>query len=166
MIKILENDPTIGMVTGNRFDSLLTTNRLSNPFYFGNRLIAIAQYLFNGIKLVDPLTGLRLIRWGILKNWTPKSKGFDIEAEMNYRVERQGFKIFEIPIIYRKRLGEKKLKIRKSDPGAVKKTIPVVEVFESHDNAEHGQVVEQDKKKNSGESQQVEGPIFANLSKK
>jgi hypothetical protein len=34
----------------------------------------------------------------------------------------------------------------------VKKAIPVVEVLESHDNAEHGQIVEQDKKKNSGKS--------------
>jgi hypothetical protein len=31
---------------------------------------------------------------------------------MNYRVEQQGFKIKEIPISYRARLGEKKLKLR------------------------------------------------------
>jgi hypothetical protein len=42
----------------------------------------------------------------------PKSKGFDIEAEMNHRVERQGYKTVEIPIQYRSRLGEKKLKLR------------------------------------------------------
>jgi dolichol-phosphate mannosyltransferase len=42
----------------------------------------------------------------------PKSKGFDIEAEINHRVERQGYKTVEIPIQYRSRLGEKKLKLR------------------------------------------------------
>ena len=40
-----------------------------------------------------------------------KSKGFDIEVELNHRVEREGFGIVEVPIQYRVRLGEKKLKI-------------------------------------------------------
>ena len=61
---------------------------------------------------MNALTGLRVVRWRILKNWKPKSKGFDIEAEINHRVERQGCKIVEIPISYRDRLGEKKLKLR------------------------------------------------------
>jgi hypothetical protein len=52
------------------------------------------------------------LRWEILKGWTPKSKGFDIEVELNHRVERQGFGIREIDIPYRPRLGEKKLKLR------------------------------------------------------
>jgi len=47
-----------------------------------------------------------------LKNWEPKSKGFDIEAEINYRVEKKGYRIVEIPIQYRSRIGEKKLKLR------------------------------------------------------
>ena len=47
-----------------------------------------------------------------LKDWEPKSKGFDIEAEMNHRVENKGYKIVEIPIQYRSRVGDKKLKLR------------------------------------------------------
>ena len=66
----------------------------------------------NGINLRDPLTGLRVIRWQILKNWKPKSKGFDIEVEMNHRVENEGYQTVEIPIKYRNRLGEKKLKLK------------------------------------------------------
>jgi dolichol-phosphate mannosyltransferase len=60
----------------------------------------------------DPLTGLRVVRWEIIKDWLPRSKGFDVEAELNYLVERKGYRIREIPIHYRKRLGEKKLKLR------------------------------------------------------
>ena len=41
-----------------------------------------------------------------------KSKGFDIEVELNHLVERKGFGIVEVPIVYRPRLGEKKLKAR------------------------------------------------------
>jgi dolichol-phosphate mannosyltransferase len=47
-----------------------------------------------------------------LDGWKPKSKGFDVEAEMNSIVGRRGYKIVEIPIDYRIRLGEKKLKLR------------------------------------------------------
>ena len=64
------------------------------------------------LSRVDPLTGLRVVRWNIIKNWTPKSRGFDIEAEMNQFVERQGYEIIESEIPYRERLGEKKLKLR------------------------------------------------------
>ncbi len=44
--------------------------------------------------------------------WKPKSKGFGIEIELNYFVERLGYEIVEIPIIYKKRLGKKKLGFR------------------------------------------------------
>ena len=111
MIRILEENPEVGMVIGNRFNHLYKLRSMTNPFYVGNRFLALAQRLLNGVNLRDPLTGLRVVRWRILKNWVPKSKGFDIEAEMNYRVEKQGYKIVEIPIHYRNRLGEKKLKL-------------------------------------------------------
>jgi dolichol-phosphate mannosyltransferase len=67
--------------------------------------------LLNGVSLVDPLTGLRVVRAEILRDWQVQSKGFDIEVELNHLVERKGFNILEIPIEYRVRLGEKKLGI-------------------------------------------------------
>ena len=112
MIRILEENPEVGMVTGNRFNGYFKLRAMKRPFFLGNRFLAWAQLLLNGVNLVDPLTGLRVVRWRILKNWEPKSKGFDIEAEMNHRVERQGYKTVEIPISYRDRLGQKKLKLR------------------------------------------------------
>jgi len=112
MIRILEENPEVGMVTGNRFNHMLTPAAMKNPFYLGNRLLAIAQHILNGVKLNDPLTGLRVIRWRLLKNWKPKSRGFDIEAELNHQVERCGYQITEVSIPYRARLGEKKLKLK------------------------------------------------------
>ena len=79
---------------------------------YGNRFIAFTHNFLNGVQLADPLTGLRVVRAEILRNWKVKSKGFDIEVELNHRVEREGFGIVEIPIQYRERLGEKKLKVR------------------------------------------------------
>jgi dolichol-phosphate mannosyltransferase len=85
---------------------------MKSPFYVGNRFLALAQLFMNGVNLMDPLTGLRAVRWHILRDWEPKSKGFDIEAEMNHRVENMGYKTVEIPIKYRPRLGEKKLSLK------------------------------------------------------
>jgi len=112
MIRILEENPEIGMVCGNRFNSHFHVEAMNNMFYMGNRFLAFAHNLMNGVNLRDPLTGLRVVRGEILRNWKPRSKGFDIEVELNHLVERRGFGIKEIPIDYRQRLGEKKLKFR------------------------------------------------------
>jgi glycosyltransferase involved in cell wall biosynthesis len=111
MVEVLEHNPEVGMVIGNRFEGENKFEKtFANPFYLGNKLLAFAQHVMNGVKLGDPLSGLRVVRAEILEKWQPKSKGFDVEAEMNFRVEREGYRIIEIPIDYRRRLGEKKLK--------------------------------------------------------
>lgn len=112
MIEILDKNPEVGMVCGNRFNHHLDVIAMKNAFNFGNRLLAFTHNLMNGVKMRDPLTGLRVIRWEALKGWKPKSKGFDIEVELNHHVERRGFGIAEVDISYRPRLGEKKLKLR------------------------------------------------------
>ena len=112
MIRILENSPEVGIVCGNRFNSYEYMKSLNTVFYSGNRLIAFTHNLLNGITLADPLTGLRVVRASILRNWKVKSKGFDIEVELNHHVEREGFGIVEVPIRYRERLGQKKLGVK------------------------------------------------------
>jgi glycosyltransferase involved in cell wall biosynthesis len=112
MIKILEDNPKVGMVCGNRFNSHFDLKDMRNMFYFGNRLLAFTHNMLNGVGMRDPLTGLRVVRWRILKGWRPKSRGFDVEVELNHHVERQGYGIAEVPIPYRPRLGEKKLKLQ------------------------------------------------------
>lgn len=112
MIQVLEKNPDVGMVCGNRFDKPFSVSNVRSAYYLGNRFLAFAHFLLNGVGMRDPLTGLRVVRWEIIKDWKPKSKGFDVEAELNYFVERKGYKIMEIPIHYRKRLGKKKLRLR------------------------------------------------------
>jgi len=112
MVEVLEHSPEVGMVIGDRFGGLQNLDKsFVNIFSIGNRLIAIVQYFVNRIRLNDPLSGLRVIRADLLNCWTPKSKGFDIEAEINSIIERSGYSIAEIPIDYRKRLGKKKLNL-------------------------------------------------------
>jgi dolichol-phosphate hexosyltransferase len=112
MIKILELNPDVGMVCGNRFNSQLDNKALINRFYLGNKLLALSHNILNGIDLHDPLTGLRVIRAEILRSLKLKSSGFDIEVELNSVVQKRGYKTVEVPIQYRQRLGEKKLKMK------------------------------------------------------
>jgi len=112
MRAILDQNREVGMVTGNRFNGNFYLGSLHNVLYAGNRTIAFIHILLNGVHMHDPLTGLRVVRSEILKGWNPKSKGFDIEVELNHLVESKGYRIVEIPIYYRQRMGEKKLKLR------------------------------------------------------
>jgi dolichol-phosphate mannosyltransferase len=112
MIQILEERPHVGMVCGNRFFKQTEGNAFQGRFTFGNKVLAFAHSFLNGVDLKDPLTGLRVIRADILRNWVIKSKGFDVEVEMNNQVSKQGFETIEVPIEYRERVGEKKLKMK------------------------------------------------------
>jgi dolichol-phosphate hexosyltransferase len=112
MIKTLEGNPKIGMVCGNRFNSDYPLEGMKGVFHIGNILIATMHSIFTGVTLKDPLTGLRVIRAEILRDWTPLSAKFDIEVELNVYVSNQGYDVAEIPISYRPRIGEKKLKVK------------------------------------------------------
>lgn len=112
MIEVLDLNPKVGMVLGNRFNRIYELESEKNQFYIGNRILAFVHSILNGVNLNDPLTGLRVIRYELLKGWKPKSMGFDIEVEFNCRINRMGYDIFEVPIKYRPRLGKKKLGFR------------------------------------------------------
>jgi len=112
MISVLDLNPKVGMVLGDRFSKNFELESDRNRFYIGNRMLGFAQRVINGVKINDPLTGLRIIRCELLKGWKPKSAGFDIEAEINRHIEQSGYKIVEVPIEYRRRLGKKKLGFR------------------------------------------------------
>jgi glycosyltransferase involved in cell wall biosynthesis len=111
MIRILISNPDVGMVCGNRFSCVTDEDAFRGIFYLGNKLLAFAHSLLNGVNLEDPLTGLRVVRSKIWRGWNVRSIGFDVEVELNSEVERRGYKIVEIPIRYRKRVGQKKLKV-------------------------------------------------------
>ena len=109
MIQLLNLNPEIGMVLGNRFSRRYKGESDRNQFYIGNVILGLVQRIFHGVSLNDPYTGLRVVRFKLLKGWKPKSEGFDIEAEMNHYIKTLDYRITELPIRYRKRLGKKKL---------------------------------------------------------
>lgn len=112
MLNMLKKNSQIGMMCGNRCGAKVQFSDAFNKFQIGNKILSSLHNFLNGVTLEDPLTGLRLIRWEIVKDWKPKSKGFDIEVELNHFVKKNGFSIIEIPIDYRTRIGKKKLGLR------------------------------------------------------
>ncbi len=108
MIDVLESNPDVGMVCGRRPEG-----RKLCIYHLGNLFLRFAHLILNGITIKDPCTGLRVIRYDIIKNWRPKSEGFDIECEINHFINKiKGFNVVEIPIEYRIRIGEKKLSVK------------------------------------------------------
>ena len=63
MINILDQNPEVGMVLGNRFSQIYELECDKNQFYIGNQILSFIQRVFNGVKLVDPYTGLRIVRF-------------------------------------------------------------------------------------------------------
>jgi dolichol-phosphate mannosyltransferase len=112
MIDLISKEPQVGMVCGNRFNGQVDNKALRSRFYLGNKMLSFAHKVLNGVSLEDPLTGLRVIRADLLRGFTFKSKGFDVEVELNSLIEQKGYQIVEVPIPYRQRVGEKKLKMK------------------------------------------------------
>jgi dolichol-phosphate mannosyltransferase len=112
MVNLIESDPSIGMVSGNRFGNGESRELFKRSFYLGNRILALAHAVANGVRMRDPLSGLRVVRYDLLKDWTPKAEGFDIEVELNDHIVNRGYSIREVPIGYRIRVGDKKLRRR------------------------------------------------------
>lgn len=112
MRQILESNPTVGMVVGQR-ENLKNNGVKSQAFAFGNRVLGRLHHVLNNVTLRDPLSGLRMVKADVIADWSPRAQGFDIECEMNSYVQNvKRFLTTEIPVIYRPRVGEKKLRIR------------------------------------------------------
>lgn len=112
MIQILRKNPDIAMVTGDRFHAYTLKTYLKDIYALGNLILKTLHQILNQVKMKDPLTGLRAIKWQTIKNWKPTAKHFEIEVEINNHIKNLENKIIEIPIKYRQRLGNKKLKIK------------------------------------------------------
>lgn len=129
MIKILERSPNVGMVTGARLSPkgffsgklrLFLTGEISTKrlfhylrHYLQHQALILLHRILNGVTLEDPTTGLRVMKYDCAKDFQPKAEGFDIEVEINHYVRRKGYRIHELPIETRLRLGADKLRYSK-----------------------------------------------------
>lgn len=73
----------------------------------GNRILNILFSTGYGLPLNDILSGYRALRTKKIRELNLKQSGFEIEAEMTIESVRNGLRVVEVPISYRRRRGTK-----------------------------------------------------------
>lgn len=81
-------------------------------FRFGNKILTTLFNFLFGVKLSDVLSGMYIVKRNSISTTLFETKGFSIEAEIAAHIASTTMRIAEIPIIYRKRLGRKKLGVK------------------------------------------------------
>lgn len=95
------------LVIGTRF--LGEIEEMSSLNKFGNKVLSLLASYAGGMRITDSQSGFRAFRRDFFYKINPNSQGFEFETEMTIKAAKHGYKIVEIPIKYRKRLGKSKL---------------------------------------------------------
>ena len=75
----------------------------------GNNIFSFLATYISCIKIADSQTGMRAFRRQMFEKLDVKAKGLEFETKMTVRAAKLGYKIVEIPIEYRERVGKSKL---------------------------------------------------------
>ncbi len=113
--EIIEKLKEYDVVMGSRFKGKIEENAMKSINKVGNIIFtALASLLYK--KTTDVCTGMWGFRKEAYKNINIDTKGFDLEVNLFIESVKKGFKISEIPIVYRKRGGYSKLNIADGVP--------------------------------------------------
>jgi len=101
------------------YDLVIGARRYAEPgsqsalYRLGNRLLTATFNALLGTNLYDILSGMYVVRGDVLRELSYESRGFGVEVEVVAHVASSGYRIYELPIRYRRRLdpGSKKLKV-------------------------------------------------------
>jgi len=107
MLEALENGYDV--VMGSRLKGDMGEGAMSTMNLAGNRLLAMLANALYGTRISDPCTGCWGFRYAVTKRLNLSADGFDIEANMLTEIARDGHKVTEIPIHYRRRATPPKL---------------------------------------------------------
>ena len=99
------------MVIGDRLSSTYFEEN-DRPFHnTGNKLVRKLINLFFKSELNDIMTGMRGFSFNFVKSFPISSKEFEIETEMSVFALMNNFKIKELPVEYRDRIGSSESKL-------------------------------------------------------
>jgi len=84
-------------------DNIPAFNRL------GNNIFSFLATYISCMRIKDSQTGMRAFRRQMFDKLDVKAKGLEFETKMTVRAAKLGYKIVEIPIEYRERVGKSKL---------------------------------------------------------
>lgn len=114
MLAVLQDYPVVigSRLKGKRQEGALRTLNL-----FGNHLLTWMANILYGTRISDLCTGYWGFRREVVQNLNLTSDGFQLEAELLTRLAEKGYKIGEVPILYRSRAGKAKLHVLKDGIG-------------------------------------------------
>lgn len=104
-------DPIISgkdLVIGSRTLGHSKPGSMTNPQIFGNWLATNLIMLLYGVQFTD-LGPFRAIRWNKLLELNMEDKNFGWTVEMQVKAIKQNFACVEVPVSYRKRIGQSKI---------------------------------------------------------
>lgn len=78
--------------------------------FLGNKMLTLATNLLFGTRVSDMETCYKLMPTSVMRALNLKSSGFDIEPEITAKLARAGHAIYEVPISYRPRREDKKMR--------------------------------------------------------
>jgi dolichol-phosphate hexosyltransferase len=108
MLNLLHDYPVVigSRLKGKRQEGALRTLNL-----IGNHLLTWLANILYGTRISDLCTGYWGFRREVIQNLNLTSDGFQLEAELLTQLARKGYRIGELPIIYRSRTGKAKLHV-------------------------------------------------------
>jgi glycosyltransferase involved in cell wall biosynthesis len=104
MIKKLEEGADL--VLGNRFKSNMAMPALNK---LGNTMFSLIATYITCVNINDGQTGLRAFRRDMFDDLDVNAKNLEYETKMTVKAAKLGYKIDEVPIEYRPRIGQSKL---------------------------------------------------------
>jgi glycosyltransferase involved in cell wall biosynthesis len=104
MIKKLEEGADL--VLGNRFKSNMAMPSLNK---LGNTMFSLIATYITCVNINDGQTGLRAFRRDMFDDLDVNAKNLEYETKMTVKAAKLGYKIDEVPIEYRPRIGQSKL---------------------------------------------------------
>lgn len=107
MIKAIENGADL--VLGSRLKSNETSAKMHLLNKIGNNVFSFITSYISCANVSDPTTGLRAFRKNTFEKLHVCAKSLEYEVKMSVRAAKLGYKIVEVPIVLRERIGKSKL---------------------------------------------------------
>jgi dolichol-phosphate mannosyltransferase len=101
MLEVLEEGYDV--VMGSRLRGCMARGAMTPLNLVGNHLLALMTNVLYGIRISDPCTGCWGLKAEVAKQLKLRARGFDIEVNMLTEIARNGYRITEVPIDYRRR---------------------------------------------------------------
>ena len=96
------------LVIGSRTLGQREKGALAPQARFGNRLACLLIWALYGYRYTD-LGPFRAIRWSACRRLSVGDRGFGWTCEMQVKAVREGLRVAEVPVSYRRRVGVSKI---------------------------------------------------------